>query len=95
MSEELRKNDVFYNKYFNFKKSDLSLLNLMIIDEIKSQLEDEISDEDYNKLFYTIKNCYLKSDNIDLWCLTNYCIKNIDVIDNMDCWFIINHSSIM
>lgn len=93
MSEELRKYTDIYNEYF--KDKGLILLNLVIIDEIQCQLEDEISDEDYNKLFYTIENCYLKSDAVDLWCLTNYCIKNLDVIENMGCWEIINHSSIM
>lgn len=92
MSEELKKYNEIYNE--KVKNNKLNFLNLMIIDEIQCQLEDEISDENYNKLFYTIKNCYLKSDAVDLWQLTNYCIKNIDTIENMGCWEIINHSQI-
>lgn len=93
MSEELRKYTDIYNEHFKF--NGLALVNLQIIDEIQCQLQDKISDEDYNKLFYTIKNCYLKSDETDIWQLTKYCIKNIETIDNMSTWQIINHSSIL
>lgn len=93
MSEELRKYTDIYNEYF--KGNNYNLLNLQIIDEIQCQLEDKISDENYNKLFYTIKNCYLKTDEIDLWSLTNYCINNIDEIDDMSTWEIIEESNII
>lgn len=93
MSDEVRRYTNIYNDFF--KGNKFQLLNLMIIDEIQCQLQDKISDEDYNKLFYKIKNCYLKSNSADLWQLTNYCIKNIEKIDDMGCWFIINHSSIL
>lgn len=93
MSNELKKYTDLYNKYFN--NMEYNLLNLIVIDEIKCQLEDKISDEDYNKLFYTIKNCYLKDTNTDLWCLTNYCLKNIDNIENMSTYEIINESNML
>lgn len=92
MSEEVRRYTDIYNKFF--KGGDCNLLNLQIIDEIQCQLQDKISDEDYNNLFYTIRNCYLKSDEINLWSLTNYCIKNIDKIDDMSTYDIIDESSI-
>ena len=91
MSDEVRRYTNIYNDFF--KGNDLELLYLMIIDEIQCQLQDKISDEDYNKLFYKIKNCYLKSSDADLWQLTNYCIKNIEKIDDMGCWQIINFAS--
>lgn len=93
MSEELRRYTDIYNEYF--KEKNYSLLNLQIIDEIQCQLEDKISDEDYNKLFYTIKNCYLKSDSVDLWCLTNYCINNKEKIGNMSTYDIIDNSNML
>lgn len=90
MSEEVRKYTDIYNEYF--KGNNYNLLNLQIIDEIQCQLTDKISDEDYNTLFYTIKNCYLKSDSADLWCLTNYCIRNKDKIKDMSTYDIIDNS---
>lgn len=93
MSEEVREYTDLYNKYL--KDGKYSLLNLMIIDEIQCQLEDEISDEDYNDIFYIVKHCYLKSSDVDLWCLVNYCLKNKDTIRDMESWFIINHSQIL
>ena len=93
MSEKLKNYISIYNTYFKY--NNYNLLNFQIIDEIECQLQDKISDEDYNKLFYTIKNCYLKSSDVNLWQLTKYCIKNLDVIENMGCWEIINHSSIL
>ena len=93
MSDEVRRYTDIYNDFF--KGNNLQLLNLVIIDEIQCQLEDKISDEDYNKLFYKIKNCFLKADAVDLWQLTNYCIKNIDKIDDMGCWEIIDFASIL
>lgn len=93
MSDELRQYTDIYNEYFN--SNNYNLLNLMIIDEIQCQLQDKISDENYNKIFYKVRNCYLKSSESDLWQLTNYCIKNVDKIDDMGCWEIINYSSIL
>ena len=67
----------------------------MIIDEIQYQLEDKISDEDYNDIFYIVKHCYLKSSNIDLWCLVNYCLKNKDTIRDKSSYEIIDESQML
>lgn len=90
MSEEVREYTDLYNKYL--KGGNYSLLNLMIIDEIQCQLEDKISDEDYNDIFYIVKHCYLKRADIDLWCLVNYCLKNKDTIRDKSSYEIIDES---
>lgn len=90
MSEELKKYLEIYKKYY--ETNDCNLLNLMIINEIECQLEEEISEEDYNKLFYKIRNCYLKVDSVDLWCLTYVCIENLDKLDDMSSYEIIDKS---
>lgn len=92
MSEEVRQYTDIYNQYF--KSMNYNLLNLMIINEIQCQLEEKISDKDYNDIFYIVRKCYLNAEGVDLWCLVNYCLKNKDNIRNMDTWFIINHSQI-
>ena len=92
MSEELRKYTDMYNDYF--KGFEYNLLNLVIIDEIQCQLEDKISDEDYNTLFYRVKNCYLKADSVDLWSLVHYCIENLERLEELETWFILNHCMI-
>lgn len=93
MSEEVRRYTDIYNEYF--KGNEYNLLNLQIIDEIQCQLQDKISDEDYNNLFYTIKNCYLKSSDVDLWCLTNYCINNKEKLEDMSTYDIIDKSNML
>ena len=92
MSEELREYTDLYNKYL--KGGNYNLLNLMIIDEIECQTRVRLKDEDYNKLFYKVKNCYLKSDSIDLWSLVHYCLDNLEDLEDLDTWFIINHSQV-
>ena len=88
MSEELKEYRELYNKYF--KDNNYNLLNFLIIDEIECQLNNSLKEEDYNKLFHTIKNCYLKSDSVDLWSLTHYCLENFDDLDNKSSWEIID-----
>ena len=93
MSEELKKYKEIYKKYY--ETNECNLLNLMIINEIECQLEEEISEEDYNKLFYKIRNSYLKTDGVDLWCLTYVCINYIDKLDDMSCYEIIDKSNML
>ena len=87
MSEELKNYMSIYNTYFKY--NNYNLLNFQIIDEIECQTRVHLKDEDYNKLFNIIKNCYLKSDSVDLWSLTHYCLENFEDLDNMSAWEII------
>lgn len=91
------------NELKEIKKVYKSLYNrgiyaykLQIIDELECILEEELTDEDYLKVFNAIENAYLKLDNVSIWAITRCAVDNIDKIINDDetfnlrdraCWY--------
>ena len=72
----------------------IDLLELNIWNEIDCQLEEELTDNQLMTLYCTVERAYLKAEEITIYQLVKYCIKNIDKIYDMDIWFIINHASL-
>lgn len=72
----------------------IDLLELNIWNEIDCQLDKELTDNQLMLLYCTVERAYLKAEEITIYQLVKYCIKNIDKIYDMDIWFIINHASL-
>lgn len=73
-------------KLHEINTSKINLLDLMVYDEITCQLEDDITDEQFELLFNKVENAYLKGENVDLWAITNYCIEHLDTLRDMGSW---------
>ena len=72
------------------------LLQLDIVYELDCQLEDELSDEDYCKLYNEIEYAYLKVEGVALENIVRCAIDNLDKILKDDeefnlreecCWY--------
>lgn len=93
MNKEIRELKETYKKLYD---KHIYAYKLQIIDELDCQLEKELSDEEYSKLYYAIENAYLKLDNVSIWSITRCAIDNLDKILNDDedfslreeaCWY--------
>ena len=73
----------------DLKNSPRALCDLIVYDEIDCQLQNPISDEDFEFLFSTVKNAYLKADGIDLGPIVSYCIDNFKDLKGMSSWDIL------
>lgn len=71
-------------------------IELDIIYELDSQLDFDISDEDYCKLYNEIEYAYLKVENVDIGAIVNCALDNFNKIINDDeefslreecCWY--------
>lgn len=72
------------------------LLNLDTVFEIDCQLDRELSEEDYLKLYNEIEYAYLKVENVDIGAIVNCALDNFNKIINDDeefslreesCWY--------
>lgn len=77
-------------KLHEINTSKISLLDLMVYDEITCQLEDNITDEQFELLFNKVENTYLKGD-ASLSDITYYCIENIDDLEDLSCSYILEY----
>lgn len=83
------------NEIKRLESENISVLDLQIVYEIDCQLENEISKEDYMKIYYNSRNAYLKTDECSLSDIVRYCIKNVDKIDDMSSWEIVENSYVI
>lgn len=72
----------------------ISLLDLMVYDEIDCQLETKISDKDFELLFCKVINAYLKTDSVSLWAITKYCVNNLSKLEGLSSWDIVENAYI-
>ena len=86
--------EILKNKIKELESENISISDLSIINEIDAQLENTLPNNEYEKLFRTVKGCHFKVDIVSLCDLVNFCIKNIDKIDNMSTYEIIENSYI-
>ena len=93
MNKEIKELKETYKKLYD---KHIYAYKLQIIDELEAQLEKELSDEEYEKLYYEIEYAYLKLDNVSIWAITRCAIDNLDKILNDDedfnlreesCWY--------
>ena len=84
--EEIRK------ELKHLHENNLSILDLMIYDEIDCQLEEKLTDDEFINLMVYVENAYIKAENIDLYCIVKYCIEHRDELENMSTWDIIDNS---
>lgn len=82
------------NKIKELESENISISDLSIINEIEAQLENTLPNDEYEKLFQTVKDCHFKTNIVSLCDLVNFCIKNIDKISNMSTYEIIENSYI-
>lgn len=71
---------------------NLSTLDIQIYVEIMSQLKEdglEVNDEILGKMFTLVFSAYLKSEDVRLSDIVDYCIVNIADIDNINVWKIL------
>lgn len=77
-------------------KKHLTMLSLEIVYEMDCQLEEELTEEDYDKLYNEIEYVYLKVDDIDLGTIVRCAIDHIRrILDNDEtfdlreevCWY--------
>ena len=77
-------------------KEHIGVLEIDIIYELDSQIDSEISDDEYIKLYNEIEYAYLKVENVDIWAVVRCAIDNKDKIINEDedfslrdecCWY--------
>ena len=77
-------------------EKNILILDIDIIYELDSQLDFDISDEDYCKLYNEIKYAYLKVENVDIGAIVSCALNNKDKIMNNDedfdlreesCWY--------
>lgn len=90
--EETIKLKLLREELEKINNSKISLLELMIYDEIDCQVENDISDKDFWKIFCKVYSAYLKDDRSNLWGITKYCVENFDNLDNLDNWTIVANS---
>lgn len=76
------------------KEKNLTLLDLMIYDEIDCQLEEDLTDNEILNLMGHIENAYLKDSSCSLWSITYYCLLNRKKLNNMTTWDILEGASI-
>lgn len=69
--------------------SKISLCELIVYDEIESELEEKITDEEFYKLFCKVLNAYLKDENNNLYDIVRYCIKHLKELDKLDTYTIL------
>ena len=78
-------------------KKHILVIDIDIIYELDCQLNEEISEEDYIKLYEEIRHAYLKINNIDVGTIVYCALENKDKIINDDesfdlreevCWYV-------
>ena len=84
-----------FEKYKNIIKdlrdNHIYLSDLLIWDEIDSQLEEELTDNQLEILYNTVERAYMKAENVDLYVLVKYCINNLDKLYDMNVWDILSY----
>ena len=65
-------------------KKHILVMDIDIIYELDCQLNEEISEEDYIKLYEEIRHAYLKTNNIDVATIVYCALENKDKIINDD-----------
>ena len=65
-------------------KNRILMLEIDIIYELDSQLDFDISEEDYCKLYNEIEYAYLKVDHVDIGSIVNCALDNFIKIINDD-----------
>lgn len=78
------------------EEKHILILDMEIVYEIDCQMEEDLTDEDYCKLYNEIEYAYLKLDGVALENIVSCAIDNIDKILNNDenfslreeaCWY--------
>lgn len=84
-----------FEKYKNIIKdlrdNHIYLSDLLIWDEIDSQLEEELTDNQLEILYNTVERAYMKAEEVDLYDLVKYCINNLDKLYDMNIWDILGN----
>ena len=65
-------------------EKNILILDIDIIYELDSQLNFDISDEDYIKLYNEIEYAYLKVENVDIGAIVGCALEHKDEIINED-----------
>ncbi len=81
MNNELKELKALYQDLYS---KSIYAYKLEIIDELECQLENEISDEDYQKLYYEIERVYFKTEGLSIENITRCAVDNLDKIINED-----------
>jgi hypothetical protein len=77
-------------------KKHILMMQLDIVYELDCQLDFDISDEDYCKLYNEIEYAYLKVENVDIGVIVRCALDNFNKIINDDedfdlreesCWY--------
>jgi hypothetical protein len=68
-------------------KKHILMIQLDIVYELDCQLDFDISDEDYCKLYNEIEHAYLKVEDIDIGVIVKCALDNKDIILNEDTTF--------
>lgn len=94
MNKELKELKEIYKDLYNRK---IYTYKLEIVDELECQPEEnELSDEEYQTLYYEIENAYFKLDGVSIENITRCALENKDKIMNDDedfdlreesCWY--------
>lgn len=64
------------------KEENISILDIQIVYEIDCQLEEELSPEDYSKLYSNVEWAYLKLDGVALDSIVSCGIEHLDELDD-------------
>ena len=94
MNDELKELKKVYKDLYDRK---IYAYKLDIIDEIECQLDNkELTDEEYQTLYYAIERAYFKLEGVSIWAIVKCAIDNIDKVlsDDEDfdlreesCWY--------
>ena len=79
----------------SLKDKGISLLDMMVYDEITCQLEEEINEVQFEMLFSKVSDAYLKTDDCSLYGIVKFCVNNLDKIDDMSIWEILENSYVV
>ena len=78
MNKEIKELKTIFKDLYN---KNIFPYKLMIIEEIEYYNKDkEISDDDYNKLYYEIEDAYFNLDCVSVEAITRCALNNIDRI---------------
>ena len=84
-----KKLEVIDKELRKLEDKNINLLDLMVYDEIINQLDEEISDDDFIKLFNKSKNTYLNGENESLYNIVNYCKHRLNILDDLSTYTIL------
>lgn len=79
----MNKMEIIRQELDRINKSEISLLDLIVYDEIDCQLEEDLNNEELEKLFNKVRNTYLKGEESRLDSIVGFCIENIDELESL------------